>query len=75
MEQGHEAPAATFPASGRPPRSGGVQPEGMMPEGGGAGSEPAEPGPDAHQGHAVPGAPGGPAPAQLNNKTNEEHPQ
>ena len=31
MQEGHEAPSATFPASGRPPRGGGVQPEGMIP--------------------------------------------
>jgi cytochrome o ubiquinol oxidase subunit II len=67
MEEGHEAPSATFPASGRPPREGGVQPEGMMPrEEAPEVNQPS--GPDAHQGHAVPGAPGGPAPAQLNNK-------
>jgi cytochrome o ubiquinol oxidase subunit 2 len=71
MEEGHEAPSATFPASGRPPRSGEVQPEGMKPrEGSPAVNQPST-GPDAHQGHAVPGAPSGPAPAQLNNKTNE----
>ena len=70
MQEGHEAPSATFPASGRPPRGGGVQPEGMMPrEEAPEVNQPS--GPDAHQGHAVPGAPGGPAPAQLNNKTNE----
>jgi cytochrome o ubiquinol oxidase subunit 2 len=70
MQEGHEAPSATFPASGRPPRGGGVQPEGMMPrEGEPEVNQPS--GPDAHQGHAVPGAPSGPAPAQLNNKTNE----
>jgi cytochrome o ubiquinol oxidase subunit II len=70
MEEGHEAPSATFPASGRPPRSGEVQPEGMKPrEGAPDVNQPS--GPDAHQGHAVPGAPSGPAPAQLNNKTNE----
>jgi cytochrome o ubiquinol oxidase subunit II len=73
MQEGHEAPSATFPASGRPPRGGGggdVQPEGMKPrEGSPEVNQPS--GPDAHQGHAVPGAPSGPAPAQLNNKTNE----
>jgi cytochrome o ubiquinol oxidase subunit II len=73
LEEGHEAPSATFPASGRPPRGGGdgdVQPEGMKPrEGSPEVNQPS--GPDAHQGHAVPGAPSGPAPAQLNNKTNE----
>jgi len=74
LEQGHEAPAATSPASGRPPRGGGdgdVQPEGMKPrEGSPAVNQPStEPNPT--QGHAMPGAPSGPAPAQLNNKTNE----
>ena len=31
-EHGDEASGATFPASGRPPRSGDVQPEGMKPD-------------------------------------------
>ena len=75
MEEGHEAPSATFPASGRPPRGGGVQPEGMMPREEAPEVNQPSSGPDAHQGHGMPGAPGGPAPAQLNNKTNEEHPQ
>jgi cytochrome o ubiquinol oxidase subunit 2 len=74
LEQGHEAPAATSPASGRPPRGGGdgdVQPEGMKPrEGSPAVNQPSTE-PNPNQGHAMPGAPSGPAPAQLNNKTNE----
>jgi cytochrome o ubiquinol oxidase subunit 2 len=76
MEQGHEAPSATFPASGRPPRGGGgdVQPEGMKPREAAPEVNQPSSGPDAHQGHGMPGAPSGPAPAQLNNKT-EEHPQ
>ncbi|WP_448207851.1 ubiquinol oxidase subunit II [Azospirillum sp. sgz302134] len=75
LQEGHEAPAATNPASGRPPRGGGdgdVQPEGMR-------SRPLSPavnqpvhGPNPTQGHAMPGAPDTSAPAQLNNKTDGE---
>jgi cytochrome o ubiquinol oxidase subunit 2 len=68
LEHGHEAPSATFPASGRPPRGGGdVQPEGMKPRDIAPEVNPPQSQPDAHQGHAIPGAPGTPAPAQLNN--------
>jgi cytochrome o ubiquinol oxidase subunit 2 len=68
LEQGHEAPSATFPASGRPPRGGGdVQPEGMKPRDIAPEVNQPQSQPDAHQGHAIPGAPGTPAPAQLNN--------
>ena len=70
MEEGHEAPAATTPASGRPSRGGGVQPEGMMPRE--AAPEVNQPsGPDAHQGHAVPGAPGGPASGAVEQQVNQ----
>jgi cytochrome o ubiquinol oxidase subunit II len=71
MRTGHEPPASTFPASGRPPRSS-VQPEGMMPRDqdrarGGVNE------PDAGQGGAVPGADGGAAPPQLNIRPADPH--
>ncbi|WP_418291981.1 ubiquinol oxidase subunit II [Methylobacterium durans] len=73
---GHEAPGATFPASGRAPRST-VQPEGMMPRDqdksrGGVNEPKTEP--DQGQGNALPGADRAPAPAQLNNQPTERHP-
>jgi cytochrome o ubiquinol oxidase subunit II len=74
VEHGHEAPAATYPASGRPQR-GDVQPEGMMPRAGAPEVNQPSSEPDAQQGHAMPGAPSSPAPAQLNNRTGDEHPQ
>jgi cytochrome o ubiquinol oxidase subunit 2 len=74
-EHGDEASGATFPASGRTPRSGDVQPEGMKPDALAPGVNQPQPGPDGHQGHAAPGATGGPAPTQLNNKTDEQKPQ
>ncbi|WP_336491829.1 ubiquinol oxidase subunit II [Methylobacterium nigriterrae] len=72
---GDESPAATFPASGRPPQ-GSVQPEGMMPRDqplsrGGVNERKTEP--DQEQGNALPGADRGPAPAQLNNRPSDRH--
>jgi cytochrome o ubiquinol oxidase subunit II len=72
---GDESPAATFPASGRPPQ-GSVQPEGMMPRDqelsrGGVNTPKSEP--DQGQGNARPGAERGPAPAQLNNRPSDRH--
>ncbi|GEP03017.1 cytochrome ubiquinol oxidase subunit II [Methylobacterium oxalidis] len=72
---GHEAPGATFPASGRAPRSS-EQPEGMMPrdqdKSSGGINEPKTT-PDQGQGNAVPGADRAPAPAQLNNAPTAPH--
>ncbi|MFE1599660.1 ubiquinol oxidase subunit II [Methylobacterium sp. ID0610] len=72
---GDESPAATFPASGRPPQ-GSVQPEGMMPRDqslsrGGVNERESEP--DRGQGNALPGAGRGTAPAQLNNRPVDRH--
>ena len=50
MEQGDEAPGATAPASGRPPR-GDVQPQGMKPDA----VTPKVREPDPHHGHTMPG--------------------
>lgn len=74
VEQGHEAPGATFPASGRPAHSD-VEPEGMKPRSMAPDVNQPKSAPDMQQGHAMPGAPSTVAPAQLNNKTNDEHPQ
>lgn len=75
LERGHEAPDATSPASGRPPRGGenpDVQPEGAKPrEASPAVNQPATT-PDPTQGHTMPGAPHTPAPAQLNNRSDSE---
>jgi cytochrome o ubiquinol oxidase subunit 2 len=71
MQEGHEAPGATYPASGRAPRDNDVQPEGMNPKPNAPETNQRQPGADAHQGHAMPNAPDDSAPAQLNNKTNE----
>jgi len=73
VEHGHEAPAATFPASGRPPRSSDVEPEGLRPRPGIPNVNQSRSEPDTGQGHAMPGAPSTPAPAQLNNRTDDEH--
>lgn len=74
VEGGYESNTATFPASGRTPRSS-EQPEGQMPRGEGASGtvneRKAEP--DGGQGNALPGADRGPAPAQLNNQPTEQH--
>jgi len=68
LESGHEASGATYPASGRPPHSD-VQPEGMQPRAiAPEVNQPGQPGTD--MGHAMPGAPQTPAPAQLNNRNN-----
>jgi cytochrome o ubiquinol oxidase subunit 2 len=73
VEHGHEAPAATFPASGRPPRSSDVEPKGLKPRPGIPNVNQPRSGPDTQQGHAMLGAPSTPAPAQLNNRTEDEH--
>ena len=67
-KEGNEAPGATFPASGRPPNSATVQPQGMKHRDmAPASNQPAHP--DEGQGHMMPGAPNtSPAPAQLNNR-------
>jgi cytochrome o ubiquinol oxidase subunit 2 len=59
LQSGDEPSGATFPASGRAPRSEN-QPEGMTP-GGPGGTKP-----DSSQRGAPPATGGGPAPAQLN---------
>ncbi|MBV8093810.1 MAG: ubiquinol oxidase subunit II [Acetobacteraceae bacterium] len=61
IREGREAPAATFPAQGRRPRTD-VRPEGT------------HPGPAEHPEPAKPGA-GTPAPGQLNQKTDGEQPK
>ena len=67
-KEGNEAPGATFPASGRPPNSLSVEPQGSIPRGV-APSVNTPAGPGAGQGENVPGAPSqSPAPAQLNNR-------
>ena len=58
IQQGDEAPGATVPASGRPPRSE-PQPGGAPPAGGHGGHD--------HGGHSAPGSDGSVAPAQRNN--------
>ena len=69
LESGHEASAATNPASGRPPR-GDVQPEGMRSRPGSPAVNQPTTNPDMPHGHAMPGAPDTVAPPQLNNRTN-----
>jgi cytochrome o ubiquinol oxidase subunit 2 len=67
LEMGDEPSGATFPASGRPPRSL-EEPEGVMPRdqpGQGQGSAP--------QGSGPPRPEGGPAPTQLNNRPTDPH--
>lgn len=61
IREGREAPAATFPAQGRRPRTD-VRPEGT------------QTGPAGHPEPAKPGA-GTPAPGQLNQKTDGEQPK
>ncbi len=67
-EEGHEAPGATFPASGRPPNSN-VQPEGMKPRPLSPDVNGQKTQPDEGQGHNMQGMPGmtdgKAAPAQL----------
>jgi cytochrome o ubiquinol oxidase subunit 2 len=65
LEEGNEAPGATFPASGRPPHTNDVQPQGMKPDPVGPQINQQKTEPDPHQGHAMPGM-GSNAPAQLN---------
>jgi cytochrome o ubiquinol oxidase subunit 2 len=75
LKTGHEPPAATFPASGRPPQ-GSVQPEGMKPRDQNMsrdGINQPRTAPDQGQGNALPDADRGPAPAQLNNRPTERH--
>jgi cytochrome o ubiquinol oxidase subunit 2 len=62
LESGDEPSGATFPASGRPPRSS-VEPEGVMPRG-----QPGE-----AEGSTPPRPESGPAPAQLNNRPADSH--
>ncbi len=67
-KEGNEAPGATFPASGRPPNSVSVEPQGSIPRGT-APTVNGQSGPGEGQGQNVPGAPNqSPAPAQLNNR-------
>ncbi|HEX2134767.1 MAG TPA: ubiquinol oxidase subunit II [Microvirga sp.] len=75
LQQGHEAPGATFPASGRPPH-GPVQPQGMRPDPLSPTVNQPRTQPDPHQGHAVPGPrTDDPAPAQLNTRPGNERQQ
>jgi cytochrome o ubiquinol oxidase subunit 2 len=67
LEGGDEPSGATFPASGRPPRSL-EEPEGVMPR-----DQPGEGQGNTPQGNAPPRPEGGPAPAQLNNRPTEPH--
>jgi cytochrome o ubiquinol oxidase subunit 2 len=65
LEQGHEAPGATFPASGRDPKSD-QKPEGVKPDELGSDANQPQNAPDHGQGHSTPGAkPDQPAPAQT----------
>jgi cytochrome o ubiquinol oxidase subunit 2 len=67
LEGGDEPSGATFPASGRPPRSL-EEPEGVMPR-----DQPSEDGDTIPQGNG-PARPGnGPAPTQLNTRPAEPH--
>jgi cytochrome o ubiquinol oxidase subunit II len=65
--EGHEAPGATYPASGRPPNSNvqseGMKPRPLSPEVNGQAAQP-----DTGQGQNMPGAPSTVAPAQINKK-------
>jgi cytochrome o ubiquinol oxidase subunit 2 len=67
LEGGNEPSGATFPASGRPPRSL-EEPEGVMPR-----DQPGEGQGNTPQGNAPPRPGSGPAPAQLNNRPTEPH--
>ena len=67
-KEGNEAPGATFPASGRPPNSLSVEPQGSIPRGV-APTVNGQSAPNGGQGENVPGAPSKSlAPAQLNNR-------
>ena len=74
LESGTEPSGATFPASGRPPRSR-TEPEGTMPRDQASSGEVNErqTEPDQGQGNALPGADRTPAPAQLNTPPTERH--
>ncbi|MBM6596530.1 ubiquinol oxidase subunit II [Microvirga pudoricolor] len=63
LERGEEPSGATFPASGRAPRSP-EEPQGVMPRGDDNANRP---------GSGQPGAGSGPAPSQLNTQPNEPH--
>jgi cytochrome o ubiquinol oxidase subunit 2 len=67
LEGGDEPSGATFPASGRPPRSL-EEPEGVMPR-----DQPGEGQGNTPQGNALPRPEGGPAPSQLNNRPADGH--
>ncbi|MBQ0821714.1 ubiquinol oxidase subunit II [Microvirga sp. HBU67558] len=67
LESGTEPSGATFPASGRPPRSL-EEPQGVMPR-----DQPGEGPNDQGQGTTPPGAGSGPAPSQLNPRPAEPH--
>lgn len=67
LEGGDEPSGATFPASGRPPRSL-EEPEGVMPR-----DQPGEDGANAPQGSGPPRPESGPAPTQLNNRPANSH--
>ena len=65
VQQGTEAPGATFPASGRGSHSQ-EQPQGMKPDALSPDVKPPETAPQQHQGHDMPGMKhDGPAPVQL----------
>jgi cytochrome o ubiquinol oxidase subunit II len=64
VQEGDEPSGATFPASGRTPRSP-EEPEGMIPRDGGQGGQ--------ERGSVPPGSGSGPAPAQLNNPPTGTH--
>jgi cytochrome o ubiquinol oxidase subunit 2 len=75
LESGDEPSGATFPASGRSPRSP-EEPEGVVPRGqntgsGDVGERRTEP--NRGPGNAPPGADTGPAPAQLNTQPSQPH--
>jgi cytochrome o ubiquinol oxidase subunit 2 len=67
LESGNEPSGATFPASGRPPRSL-EEPEGVKPR-----DQPGEGEGNTPQGNSPPRPDSGPAPAQLNNRPTEPH--
>jgi cytochrome o ubiquinol oxidase subunit 2 len=71
IESGDEPSGATFPATGRDPKSP-EQPEGMKPREGDEGPRPSS-GQGQGQGNAPTGTDRGPAPAQLNNQPSEPH--
>ena len=71
LETGTEPSGATFPASGRRPRSE-TEPQGVAPRREGGANE-RRTVPDSGGGDALPGAERGPAPAQLNTRPTERH--